>query len=184
MSSHRVAGLLSDAVAEAVLQVAALCFFAAAMVVYDVVLASVAIPIAFANLIALLLTVSRRAAIARRLAQDRGQLAAATVGVLRTIETIKSVGLEPDAFSRWAGYHAKTIGDEQQLQRQVAALGAVPPLVAALSNVAILGVGAMRIIHGTISVGELVAFQTLAASFFQPLNGLVSFGATLHSDRR
>jgi hypothetical protein len=56
----------------------------------------------------------RRAA----LAQDRAQLTAATVGAIHSIETVKSAGLELDAFSRWAGFHAKAMAAAQELDRE------------------------------------------------------------------
>ena len=97
------------------------------------------------------------------------------VGAIRSIETIKSSGLEEDAFSRWAGYHGKAMGAAQELDRQTAFLGTVPPLLAALGNAAVLGVGTFRVMHGIMSIGELVAFQTLMASFAEPIGRLVAY---------
>jgi ABC-type bacteriocin/lantibiotic exporter with double-glycine peptidase domain len=66
-------------------------------------------------------------------------------------------------FSRWAGHHAKAMDAAQQLDRQPhprhpAAAARWP------GNAAILGVGSLRIMHGEMSVGDLVAFASLAAS--------------------
>jgi NHLM bacteriocin system ABC transporter peptidase/ATP-binding protein len=179
IANEDVATLLSGELAETMFYLANLCFFALAMAAYDLTLAAIAVPLALTNLAALRFAGRRRADTARRLAQDHGQLAAATVGTIHAVETVKSAGLESDAFSRWAGYHAKVIGAAQELDRQSAVLGMVPPLVAALGNAAVLGVGGFRVMHGVMSVGDLVAFQTLAASFSQPLGRLVAFGARL-----
>jgi len=137
------------------------------------------VALALANLVALRIVGRTREDAARRLSQDRGQLSAATVGVVRSIETIKSSGLEQDAFSRWAGYHAKAMTASQDLARQGAVLGVVPPLLAALGNAAVLGIGSLRVMRGVMSVGDLVAFQTLAASFSGPIGRLVALGAQL-----
>jgi NHLM bacteriocin system ABC transporter peptidase/ATP-binding protein len=174
-----VSRLLSGELAATILNLATLLFFAAVMAAYSVALAAIAVPVALLNLAALGVVSRSREDIARRLAQDRGQLAAATVGAIRSIETIKSAGLEQDAFSRWAGYHAKAMGGSQELDRQTAVLGVLPPLLAALGNAAILGVGALRVMHGVMSVGDLVAFQTLAASFAEPIGRLVALGARM-----
>jgi NHLM bacteriocin system ABC transporter peptidase/ATP-binding protein len=179
LANEEVSKLLSGELATTMLHLATLCFFAAAMAAYDLALAGVAVPLALVNLAAFQLTGRSREDTARRLAQDRGQLAAATVGAIRSIETIKSTGLEPDAFTRWAGYHAKVMSAAQELDRQTALLSVVPPLVAALGNAAILGVGSLRVMHGVMSVGDLVAFQTLAASFSEPVGRLVALGAKL-----
>lgn len=174
-----VAKLLSGELAGTMLGLATIAFYGIAMAAYDVVLAAIAVPLVLANLVALKLVSRRREDAARRLAHTRGQLAGATVGTIRSIETIKSSGLEPDAFGRWAGYHAKAMVAAQELDRQTAGLGAVPPLLAALSNAAVLGVGAFRVMDGLMSIGELVAFQTLMASFAQPLGRLIAVGASL-----
>jgi NHLM bacteriocin system ABC transporter peptidase/ATP-binding protein len=177
--NEEVARLLSGELTTSMLHLGLLVFFAAAMAAYDLTLAAIAIAVAALNLIALRLVGRRREDTARRLAQDRGRLAAATVGVIRSIETIKSTGLEEDAFSRWAGYHAKAMGAAQQLDRQSAVLGTLPPLLATLGNALILGLGSMRIMHGVMSVGDLVAFQTLAANTTEPIGRLVALGARL-----
>jgi NHLM bacteriocin system ABC transporter peptidase/ATP-binding protein len=177
--NEEVAKLLSGELAGTMLHLATLAFYAAAMAAYDLALAGVAVPLALLNLAALSLIGRRREDAARRLAQGRGQLAAATVGAIRSIETIKSCGLEPDAFSRWAGYQAKVMVAAQQLDRQTAVLGVIPPMLAALGNAAVLGIGAFRVMRGVMSIGELVAFQTLMASFAGPIGRLVALGANL-----
>jgi NHLM bacteriocin system ABC transporter peptidase/ATP-binding protein len=177
--NEEVAKLLSGELAATMLHLATLCFYAVAMAAYDFALAGIVVLLGLVNLVALRLVGRSREDAARRLAQDRGQLAAATVGAIRSIETIKSTGLEEDAFSHWAGYHAKVMGASQDLDRQTAGLGIVPPLLAALGNAAVLGVGSLRVMQGVMSVGDLVAFQTLAASFSEPIGRLVALGGTL-----
>jgi NHLM bacteriocin system ABC transporter peptidase/ATP-binding protein len=177
--NEEVAKLLSGEVAGTMLRLATVAFYAAAMAAYDILLTAIAVPLVLLNLAALKLVSRRREDAARRLAQDRGNLAAATVGAIRSIETIKSSGLEQDAFSHWAGHHAKAMVAGQELDRHTALLSVVPPLVAALGNAAVLGLGAFRVMDGIMSIGELVAFQTLMASFAGPIGQLVAVGANL-----
>jgi NHLM bacteriocin system ABC transporter peptidase/ATP-binding protein len=176
-TNEEVAKLLSGDLTAAALDMATLIFFAAAMAAYDFALAAISVAFALINLVALKLVSRSREDTARRLAQDRGQLAGATVGAIRSIETIKSSGLELDIFARWAGYHAKVLGAEQELDRQSNMLGIVPPLVSALGIAAVLGVGSLRVMDGIMSVGDLVAFQTLAASFAAPITRLIGLSA-------
>ena len=178
-ANEQVAKLLSGELAGTMLNLATVAFYAAAMASYDLVLAMIAVPLVLLNLAALKLVSSHREDAARRLAQDQGKLAAATVGSIRSIETIKSSGLEPDAFAQWAGHHAKAMGAEQEVDRQTSLLGAVPPLLALLANAMVLGTGAFRVMAGVMSIGELVAFQTLMASFAEPISRLVALGANL-----
>ena len=177
--NEQVAKLLSGELATLMLHLVTIAFFAAVMAAYDLILAGIVVGFALVNLAILRLVDRRRDEASRRLSQGRGQLAAATAGAIRSIETIKSSGLELDAFARWAGYHAKATNASQDLDRQTAGLAAVPPLIGALTNAAVLGIGGLRVMHGVMSIGDLVAFQTLAASFSEPIGRLVGVGAKL-----
>jgi ABC-type bacteriocin/lantibiotic exporter with double-glycine peptidase domain len=43
----------------------------------------------------------------------------------------------------------------------------------------VLAAGGFEVMHGRMSIGMLVAFQSLAMSFLQPVNGLVALGASM-----
>src|SRR5256885_7394915 len=47
-------------------------------------------------------------------------------------------------------------------------MGVLPPLLSALMTAAVLVAGGFEVIHGRMSIGILVAFQSLAISFLQP----------------
>ena len=59
----------------------------------------------------------------------------------------------------------------------------VPGFLTALSNVAVLGFGTTQVMEGKLSIGDLVAFQALAASFSGPIARLVGLGAPLQTAR-
>jgi ABC-type bacteriocin/lantibiotic exporter with double-glycine peptidase domain len=50
----------------------------------------------------------------------------------------------------------------------------VPPLVSSLTAAAVLGVGALQVVDGALSIGTLVAFQSLLISFSAPIAQLVA----------
>jgi ABC-type bacteriocin/lantibiotic exporter with double-glycine peptidase domain len=115
--------------------------------------------------------------------KDRSQLMGATVGIVRSIESIKAGGLEQDAFGRWAGFHAKTMATSRDLDRAGAVLGVVPALLSGLGYAALLGVGGLQVMAGRISVGDLVAFLALAAAFSDPIGQILGMGASLQEIR-
>jgi ABC-type bacteriocin/lantibiotic exporter with double-glycine peptidase domain len=152
-ANEQVARLLSGGLATNVLNLVSLVFFAAAMAVYDLALAAMCVGIALLNVVALKLVSRHLVDINRSLALERGKLYGSTISIVRTIETLKASGLEDDAFSRWAGFQAKLLNME-------------PTAI-------ILGIGGLRVIDGALTIGSLVAFQSLMVSFAGPINALV-----------
>jgi ABC-type bacteriocin/lantibiotic exporter with double-glycine peptidase domain len=98
---------------------------------------------------------------------------------LQTIETLKATGSESDFFSRWSGYLAKVLVADQKMGVYTLGLGVVPPLLASLNTVAILGLGSLRVMNGDMTVGMLVAFQGLMTGLMDPVNQLVGLGSSL-----
>jgi ABC-type bacteriocin/lantibiotic exporter with double-glycine peptidase domain len=59
-------------------------------------------------------------------------------------------------------------------QRFMLTLGQAPAILGLVAQLAVLGLGALRIMQGTFTVGDLVAFQVLLAGFTAPVLGLFS----------
>jgi NHLM bacteriocin system ABC transporter peptidase/ATP-binding protein len=178
-TNDRVASLLSGDLATTVLHVVMVVFYASLMLLYDPLLCLVGVAVAVFNILALRWVSRRRTDESRRLLQDRGKLMGTAMGGLQIIETLKATGAEADFFARWSGYQAKVMNAEQRLGASGQILDAVPPLLSAVSTVTILGLGALRVMDGHLSMGQLVAFQALMASFLTPVAGLVRLGGTL-----
>ncbi|MFL6291512.1 MAG: NHLP family bacteriocin export ABC transporter peptidase/permease/ATPase subunit [Thermoanaerobaculia bacterium] len=177
--NDRVAQLLSRDLATNALGVLMVFFFAAVLFRYDPVLTGIGILIASLNVAALRFVSRKRVDGSRRFLQDQGKMMGTALGGLQTIETLKATGSESDLFVRWAGYQAKVVNGRQELERYTQVLDAVPPLLGAVNTALILGIGGMRVMDGTLSLGGLVAFQLLMASFMGPINRLVSLGGRL-----
>lgn len=170
--NDRVAALLSGDLAHAVLDVAKAVFFALLMFSYDLVLTLIAITIVAANLALTRTIATRTRETSMKLALDGGKVMAASMNGLMIMETIKSNGSEAGFFEKWAGYQAKYLNSEQQLARVGFVLQVVPPFLFALNGLLILGIGGVRVIDGHLSIGMLVAFQSLVQSFTEPAGRL------------
>ncbi|MFP5289358.1 MAG: NHLP family bacteriocin export ABC transporter peptidase/permease/ATPase subunit [Thermoanaerobaculia bacterium] len=177
--NDRVAQLLSRDLATNALGVLMVVFFAAVLFTYDPVLTGIGILIASLNVAALRFVSRKRVDGNRRMQQDQGKMMGTALGGLQTIETLKATGSESDLFVRWAGYQAKVVNARQELERYTQVLDAVPPLLGAVNTALILGLGGLKVMNGTLSLGGLVAFQILMASFMGPINRLVSLGGRL-----
>jgi ABC-type bacteriocin/lantibiotic exporter with double-glycine peptidase domain len=103
----------------------------------------------------------------------------AAMGGLQTIETLKASGAESDFFERWSGYQSKVVNSHQQFQLQTQMLAAIPPLLVAVNTALILGIGGLRVMNGALSMGMLIAFQSLMSMFLSPVTKLVTLGSTL-----
>jgi len=178
--NDKVARLLSGDLANNLLNIILLVFYAVLMFSYSPILTLVVILIAALNVVALQYVSRVRKDANRKLLQDKGKFLGVSIGGLQSIENLKSTGGEADYFSMWSGYHAKSLNATQQLGFPTQLLSAVPPLLTSINTTAVLGIGALLIIGGQMgSIGELVAFQTLMASFLAPITQLVMLGSKL-----
>ena len=177
--NNKVAQVVSGKLATTMLDCILVVFYAALMFMYDVTLTVVCIAIALGNIAAVKLVARKRVDASRRLLQEGGKLVGTAMNGLKIIDTLKASGSEGEFFSRWAGYQAKALNAEQELGRWSQYVNAVPPLVSSLTTAVILLLGSLKVMDGQLTVGMLVAYQSLMASFTKPLNTFVTFGSTL-----
>lgn len=179
--NDKVARLLSSDLATNGLNLIVIVFYAALMMQYDVTLTLVVVAVACINVAALKYVSKKRRNLSHRMLKESGKLMGAAMGGLKTIETLKATGSESDFFVRWAGHHAKVVSAQQKLDRYTQYLTAVPPFLMATSTALVLGFGGLRIVEGALSIGMLIAFQTLMHSFISPVNQMVGLGSKLQS---
>ncbi|WP_448265745.1 NHLP family bacteriocin export ABC transporter peptidase/permease/ATPase subunit [Nostoc sp. DSM 114159] len=175
----RVAEVLSGPLATTIIDAVMMIFYLLIMIQYDQLLSAIAVGFALINILALLFLSQTRVDANMRLAQEYGKVGGVTVSGIQTIETIKASGLESDLFARFAGYYAKAMNAQQQLGLQTQILTTLPTILTALATASILLVGGLQIMKGNLSIGMLVAYQSLTLSFLEPVNSLVNFGSTL-----
>jgi NHLM bacteriocin system ABC transporter peptidase/ATP-binding protein len=177
--NDKVANVVSGKLATTSLDCILVIFYAVLMFLYDAVLTIVVISIALLNIVAVKLASRTRVDAARRLMQDQGKLMGTAMNGLKMVETLKATGSEGEFFGRWAGYQSKALKAQQHLGFVSEAVSAVPPFVNALTTTVVLLLGGIKVMRGELTVGMLVAYQTLVGSFTRPLNSFVTFGATL-----
>jgi NHLM bacteriocin system ABC transporter peptidase/ATP-binding protein len=177
--NDKVADLLSGQMATNLLNIAMVVFYAALMFLFDIQLTLVAVGAAVLNLLALRLVSRRRVDLNQRLLQEQGKLVGTSMSGLQMMETLKATGSESDFYARWSGYQAKLINAQREFGMSTQLLSVVPPFLSTLTNVVILGVGGLRVMDGHLSMGDLVAFQSLTVSFITPVSGLVDLGSRL-----
>lgn len=178
-----LADLLAGRLIGALVAAAASLLFGAAMLLVHPLLGAAVTALSLLNVLALRLTTRAVAETMQKVSIDAGKLHGARIAALKDIETFKASGAEELVFARWAGLHAAVVSGRQDAGRVAAWAGAAPGLVGALGQAAALAGGGLLVMRGELTLGGLVAFQSLAASFSGPIATLAGFGAELQELR-
>ena len=178
-SNDRIAKFLSGRLASTVVNLFMLIFYFLLMLQYNTVLAVMGLIIASINIIYLRVVSTYRKDSNSRLLKDKGLLLATSMNGLQIIETIKAGGFESDFFAKWSGYHTKALNSEQGLGLSSNYLNALPLLLTGINNTVVLTAGALFILQGKMTIGMLVAFQSLMESFMAPVKEIMGLGTEL-----
>ena len=182
-ANDNIAQLVSGELATNAVALVTLVFYATVMFAYDVVLTTAGIALTMLNVGVMAWLSRSRQDATLRLQKERGKLSAALVGGVQIMETIKAGGGEADFFARWIGLRAAVNNTEQALRLYFQVLGALPLLVSAAITAVILGFGGLRVMSGDMTIGMLVAFQSLMASFYAPVNNLMGLAGRMQEAR-
>jgi NHLM bacteriocin system ABC transporter peptidase/ATP-binding protein/NHLM bacteriocin system ABC transporter ATP-binding protein len=177
VSTVRVAQLIAGELATTAVGFLTVVLFAALMFPYDRMLTAVGVGISSVNLLVLRWLSRWRIDRNRTIEQVRGRLAASLMWAIQVIETVKATGAESDLLARWTGHQARVVSSEQDLGAYDAVLMILPPFLSVMTTIVILGLGGRQVAAGTLTIGSLVAFQTLLAHFNQPFRDLARLGS-------
>lgn len=178
-SNDKVAKFLSDKLTTAALNLMMIIFYFLLMLRYNIILALVGLVIALVNILYLKMVSVQRKDRNNKLLKDRGLLISTGMNGIQIIETLKATGAESDFFAKWSGYQAKMLNSEQELGVSTQYLAALPTFLTGINNTVVLTVGSFFIMQGQMTIGMLVAFQSLMTSFMTPVTEIVGLGAEL-----
>jgi ABC-type bacteriocin/lantibiotic exporter with double-glycine peptidase domain len=170
--NERVAEAISSDLARLALEVVTASFFLVLMVRLDAGLALIVVACVSFELFAWRALARRTAEVSQELSVQAGKLAGMATGGLANIESIKAGGQESALFLKWIGLQVQYLNASIRSQRFMLTLGQAPALLGLIATLAVLGLGAVRIMQGAFTVGDLVAFQVLLAGFTAPLHAL------------
>ncbi|MCR5290203.1 MAG: NHLP family bacteriocin export ABC transporter peptidase/permease/ATPase subunit [Treponema sp.] len=180
-TNDSVATLISTKLTGAVVNLICVIFYAAIMFSYDVPLTLLCIIVVACNFTLLKVTAETIKTFSFKSQMELGKLYGQTMSGIEMIETLKASGLENDFFQEWAGQHAKVVLQNQKLSKVSQAITQIPQFLSKLLNLAVLAVGALRVMHGDLTMGMLVAFQSLQSSFIGPVNEFLQMGNEMQS---
>lgn len=168
-----VANMMSGQVASTVLNVVFVIFYGILCFSYECKLTLLASGISVFNLIYMRFISQDRVDGSRKIRNESQKLSATIMTGLQQIETLKATGREADFFKDWSGHVAKVTNISQENEIMGIKLTMFPTLLGTLNTAAIMGVGALAVMNGSLSLGELIAFQYLIGRFTGPINSLV-----------
>lgn len=108
-----------------------------------------------------------------RLRREQGQLAGLSNFGIRNLHSIRASGTEDDYFFAWSGYQSRELTARQRLRELGLLAGSLPALMTLAGSAVVLGIGGLRVISGELSVGDLMAFYFISASFLAPVGGFI-----------
>jgi len=96
------------------------------------------------------------------------------VEVISGIQTVKALAVEPPLFRKWEEQLAGYVRASFRATNLITIAGQVAGCIQKITTVAVLWVGAYRVIEGDLSIGQLIAFNMLSAQVTGPLLRLVN----------
>lgn len=177
--NDEVSSVLSGQLTINVIALVTLVFYFFVMLFYDVILTFIGVCFMVFNIIVLKKFSRIMVDKHKKIAMEEGKLMGVSMGGIQSIETLKANGGEADFFKLWAGYQAKLINGSQEIALVNQILMNVPALLTSLNVAIVLCVGGFRVMEGHLTMGMLVAFQSLMSSFMTPVNTLLGMGMTI-----
>ena len=179
----RLAGLMSNTLAPALIGIPNLVVYFVLLVLLDPVLAGITALAAIFALTVLSLSVKGLEDASRRMVHDDSKLYSMTIQGFAMIDEFKMSGTETAFTARWASAQARVITADQLSNFRSNVLSEISNLIVGIAGLAVLIVGGLRVMDGALTIGMLLAFQTLMGSFVNPLLGFVGVGGQLQTVR-
>ena len=182
-SNDVVATLISTQLASAVINLFCVFFYGILMFRYDIPLTLICIAALGLNFFIMWIFSEPVKIGTFKTEMEMGKLYGHTMNGISMIETLKASGLENDFFQQWSGQHAKVVLENQKMGRLSHAVAQFPQSLTQILNLLTLLVGAFRVMNGNITMGMLVAFQSLQASFMAPVIQILQLGKEIQSSQ-
>lgn len=174
-----LATLLSTELTATLANMLTVVFYAIVMIQYNLLLTVIGVTVIMVNLFVLRLISEKRSTLNQLLFEHKqATFSTASVG-LEQIETIKATGSENDFYGLWSGSLSSAVVYDQKLNVTSNLLDALPDFLSNLNNIILLTIGGLLVIHGEMTIGIFIAFQSLMLSFAEPVKSVVTMGSSM-----
>jgi len=95
------------------------------------------------------------------------------------IQTLKAMGQEDRAVQHWSNLYVDVLNVTLQRGRLAAITDSLTSTLRMASPLAVLAMGALQVLDGELSLGQMMALNALAVGFLTPISNLVIIGLQL-----
>lgn len=170
-----IADISTNKFIEIILNFLLVIFYFGLMSHYSITLALISVFLAFVNIIFLKLSSKKRTSYTQQLIMEEGKFYATSLEGIERIEDIKATGQENQFFLKWLGVHANLVNSSQKFAELLILFLSIPKLIKSINFSIILILGSYQVMSGNMTLGSLVAFQTLNAYFLEPFEEVLNF---------
>ena len=175
------AAVLSGQAATALLDMFIALFYLGLLVQYSVPLTLVGVSFSFVNLAVLLYMRRNMTDLTMRIQQEKGKEYGVLMNGLMMIDSVKACGSEADLFGKWAGYAAKALVANQEMQIWSLKVRLLPTLLAGISGALVMTVGGFSIMEGLMTAGVYTAVNSLIAKFQEPMQKILALSDVIRT---
>lgn len=131
--------------------------------------AAIGVLIAALNILVLRMVGLKQRLANRQLVTEVGRLNSLTTSGLSSIEYLKSTGTESDMYNRFVAQQSRMLNARQRLAIPDQIVATMPGFLGVIASAAVIGIAAVSVINGTLSIGGLLALQALMIGFLAPI---------------
>lgn len=172
-SNAQIRDLLTSAMLSTLLDGALATGYLVLLALLSPLLAGLTLGFGLVQLIMLLLSRHRYAALTSQDLESQARAQSYLVQMLVGIETLKVAGAEDRALEHWANLYVDELNVSLARSRLQAMLDALNSLIQTAAPLCLLGIGAYLVVGGSLALGTMLAASALATGFLTPLNSLV-----------
>ncbi len=176
LSAYDVASeFFSRAAPDAILDALVVVFYVALMLIYNRTLTAIAVGAASVSISLFYFFASRLEAQGAVVQQERGKAKGFVVQALSVIETIKVRADESDVLDKTMDLKARSADAERKFLVLSSMTVYVTELLRLGGSAMVLAIGSRCVLAGTMTLGDLMAFQVLMGSFMAPVGSILAF---------
>src|SRR6266436_3018610 len=145
----------------------------------SLVFAAIALLIGIPQVILLVGTGGPVRRLARRELDAIGESQGYVTEMFTGVTTLKAAGAEQKAFQHWSNLFFTQLNLSVRLNYMTSVIGTATSALSILAPLALLWIGAIEVLNGSMQVGTMLALSALAGEFLIPLTSLASSGQQL-----